>query len=145
MIDPHATDNLEMFDELPDDALEHLQDPEITKRWPQSLTDMLMVIEAAHRRAGDDAESARERAFRAVRALAHFHGGHIFYLPKGRQIDRALRDREIWERHNGANVSELAQAYDLNEVRVYKILAEQRTLARRRSQPDLFEPQGQAD
>ncbi|RXE49194.1 Mor transcription activator family protein [Chromohalobacter israelensis] len=140
-----SDDTQDMGFDVPDDALEQLQDPEITKRWPQSLTDMLMVIEAAHRRAGDDAESARERAFRAVRALSHFHGGHIFYLPKGKQIDRALRDREIWERHNGANVAELAQEYDLNEVRVYKILAEQRLLARRRSQPDLFERQGQSD
>ncbi|MCJ8285122.1 Mor transcription activator family protein [Halomonas sp.] len=145
MIDPYATDNLEMFSDLPDDALEQLQDPEITKKWPQALTDMLTVIEAAYRRSGDDHETARGRAFLAVRALSHFHGGHIFYLPKGQQIDRALRDREIWERHDGQNVAELAKAYGLNEVRIYKILAEQRLLARRRHQPDLFERHGQAD
>lgn len=131
-------ENLDMGFEIPDDALEQLQDPEITKKWPQALTDMLSVIEAAHRHRGDDDNTARTLAFIAVRALAHYHGGHIFYLPKGEQIDRALRDREIFECFNGTNVSELASKYNLNDVRIYKILAEQRKLARDRHQPDLF-------
>lgn len=133
-----ADDNLDLGFEIPDDALERLEDPEIIKRWPQSLADMLMVIESAYRRAGDDDETARMRAFVAVRALAIFHGGRIFYLPKGKQIDRALRDREIWERHDGHNVAELAREFELNEVHIYRILAEQRKLARKRHQPDLF-------
>lgn len=131
-------ENLDMGFDIPDDALEQLQDPEITKKWPQALTDMLSVIEAAHRQRGDDDKTARTLAFIAVRALAHYHGGHIFYLPKGEQIDRALRDREIFECFNGTNVSELASKYNLNDVRIYKILAEQRKLARDRHQPDLF-------
>lgn len=137
--------NLDMGFAVPDDALEQMQDPEITKKWPQALADMLAVIESAYRRAGDDDKAARARAFVAVRALAHYHGGHIFYLPKGQQIDRALRDREIWERHTGSNVNELAREYDLNEVRIYKILAEQRRLARSRHQADMFEPPAQDD
>lgn len=132
-------DNLDMGFEVPDDALARLQDPEILKKWPQGLTDMLMVIEAAYRRAGDDQQLARERAFRAVRALAQFAGGRSLYVPQGRQLDRALRDREIWERHDGTNVSELAQRFALTEVQIYSILAEQRKLARARHQPDLFE------
>ncbi|ACL72733.1 putative phage transcription regulator [Thioalkalivibrio sulfidiphilus HL-EbGr7] len=139
MSDSRHDAQADMGFEVPADALEQLQDPEITKKWPQALTDMLMVIEGAYRRGGDDEQTARARAFVAVRALAHYHGGHIFYLPKGQQIDRALRDREIWERHDGANVAELAREFELNEVRIYKILAEQRKLARARRQPDLFE------
>lgn len=135
-------DNLDMGFEIPDDALEQLSDPEITKKWPQALTDMLSVIEDAHRQRGDDDKTARTLAFIAVRALAHYHGGHIFYLPKGEQIGRALRDREIFECFNGTNVHELARQYNLNDVRIYKILAEQRKLARDRRQPDLF---GRAD
>lgn len=131
-------DNLDMGFEIPDDALDQIKDPEITKKWPQALTDMLSVIEAAYRQRGDDDKTARTLAFIAVRALAHYHGGHIFYLPKGEQIDRALRDREIFECFNGTNVSELASKYNLNDVRIYKILAEQRKLARDRHQPDLF-------
>lgn len=133
-----TTDNLDMFPDVHDDALERMADPEIIKKWPQGLTDILSVIEAAYRRAGDDEHAARVRAFRAVHALAHFHGGHSFYLPKGERLAIALRDREIYERHNGANVTELAREYRITEVQIYSILAEQRKLARDRLQPGLF-------
>jgi len=131
-------DNLDLGFAIPEDALERLEDPEILKKWPQGLTDMLMVIEAAHLRAGDDKATARTRAFRAVRALAQFAGGRSFYIPKGEALDRALRDRELWERFDGSNVSELATWAHLTEVQVYAILAEQRKLARARIQPGLF-------
>lgn len=145
MTDNRDDTTLDMGFDIPDNALEQLHDPEITRKWPQALADMLMVIESAYRRGGDSDETARVRAFVAVRALAIYHGGRIFYLPKGQQIDRALRDREIWERHNGHNVAELAREYELNEVHIYRILAEQRKLARSRNQPDLFERHGQDD
>ncbi|WP_157958915.1 Mor transcription activator family protein [Salinicola sp. RZ23] len=132
------SNNHDMFPEIPDDALERMTDPEILKKWPQGLTDILLVIEAVYRRHGDNEEIARARAFRAVRALAHFHGGHSFYLPKGDRLEIALRDREIFERHNGANVTQLAREHRLTEVQVYSILAEQRKLARNRLQPGLF-------
>ncbi|MDC8804235.1 Mor transcription activator family protein [Halomonas pacifica] len=134
------SDNLELFgdDEIPADALERLADPEILGKWPQSLSDMLGVIEAAYCRAGDDQAEARRRAFRAVRALASYHGGRVFYLPKGEALDRALRDREIWERFDGKNHDALSREYDLNVVQIYRIIAEQRALARARNQPDLF-------
>ncbi|MCE8027524.1 transcriptional regulator [Halomonas daqingensis] len=134
-----SDDTLDFGFEVPDDALERMLDPEIVRKWPQGLSDMLTVIQAAHRRAGDDEETARLRAFRAVRALAHFAGGRSIYVPKGDQLDRALRDREIWERHGGSNnVAELARQYHLTEVQIYSILAEQRKLARARLQPDMF-------
>ncbi|MBZ9574396.1 Mor transcription activator family protein [Modicisalibacter sp. MOD 31.J] len=133
-----SDDNLDMGFEIPDDALERLQDPEILKKWPQGLSDMLSVIESAHRRAGDDDETARIRAFRAVRALAGFAGGRSFYVPKGEALERALRDREIWESFDGGNVSTLATRYHLTEAQIYSILAEQRKLARDRVQPGLF-------
>ncbi|KGE77664.1 Mor transcription activator family protein [Halomonas salina] len=134
-----ADDNLDMGFEIPEDALERLQDPEILRKWPQGLSDMVTVISAALCRAGDDEDTARERAFRAVRALAQYAGGRSLYVPKGDQLDRALRDREIWERFDGTNVSDLAGRFHLTEVQIYSILAEQRKLARARTQPDMFE------
>ena len=133
-----SDDTQDMGFDVPEDALERMLDPEILRKWPQGLSDMLTVIESAHRRAGDDDETARLRAFRAVRALAQFAGGRSLYVPKGERLDRALRDREIWERHDGANVTELAREYHLTEVQIYSILAEQRKLARARMQPDMF-------
>lgn len=126
-------------DDVPADALEHLKDPEIRSKWPQALADMVTVIEAAHRRAGDDEETARLRAFVTVRALSRFAGGRQLYMPKGEALDRALRDREIWTRHGReCNVEDLATAYSLTTVQVYSILAEQRALHRKRLQPSLF-------
>ncbi|SNT07307.1 Mor transcription activator family protein [Pseudomonas segetis] len=126
-------------DEMPTDALEHMQDPEIRSKWPQALADMVEVIEAAHRRAGDDEATARKRALVTVRALSRLAGGRLIYVPKGDALDRALRDRDIWQRHGGQNTVEtLASDYDLTVTRVYSILAEQRALHRKRSQPSLF-------
>ncbi|MDW7746564.1 Mor transcription activator family protein [Halomonas sp.] len=133
-----ADDTQDMGFEIPEDALARLQDPEILKKWPQGLSDMVTVITAALRRAGDDETTARERAFRAVRALAQYAGGRSLYVPKGEALDRALRDRDIWERFDGANVTALARQHDLTEVQIYAILAEQRKLARARVQPQLL-------
>lgn len=136
-----SDDNLDLGFAIPKDALERLEDPELLKKWPQGLTDMIMVIEAAMARRGASRDQARRVAFVAVRALSQFAGGRSFYIPKGEALDRALRDRELWERFDGSNVSELATWAHLTEVQVYAILAEQRKLARRRVQPELFEHQ----
>lgn len=131
------TDTLDMGFEIPEDALDRL-DPEMLRKWPQGLTDMLAVIEEALTHRGATPEQASQIAFVVVRALAQFAGGRSIYLPKGEALDRALRDRALWERFDGHNVSELAARAQLTEVQVYAILAEQRKLARRRMQPGLF-------
>ncbi|SES15186.1 Transcriptional regulator, Middle operon regulator (Mor) family [Vreelandella subterranea] len=133
----HKADNLDLGFGIPNDALDYL-DPEILKKWPQGLSDMLTVVENAHIRAGDDQKVARRRAFAAVRAISSFAGGRSLYVPQGRQLDRALRDREIWERHTGDNIQQLVADYGISEAQVYSILAEQRKLARARLQSDLF-------
>ncbi|AQU83231.1 MULTISPECIES: Mor transcription activator family protein [unclassified Halomonas] len=133
----HKVDNLDLGFGVPADALDYL-DPEILKKWPQGLSDMLTVVENAYIRAGDDPQVARNRAFSAVRAISSFAGGRSLYVPQGRQLDRALRDREIWERHTGDNIPQLVEDYGLTEAQVYSILGEQRKLARARMQSDLF-------
>ena len=125
-------------DDVPDDALEHMMSPEVRAKWPKALANLVDVVEAAHRRAGDDKDLARDRAFITVRALSRYAGGRQLYMPKGDVLERALRDREIWERHRGNNVDDLAEAYGLTVVQVYSILAEQRALHRQRMQPPLF-------
>lgn len=131
--------NLDMFgDDIPADALEHMLSPEVRAKWPAALTNLVDVIEAAHLRAGDDQDAARARAFITVRAMSNYAGGRQLYMPKGDVLERALRDREIWERHTGNNVEDLADAYSLTTVQVYSILAEQRSLHRQRIQPSLF-------
>lgn len=129
----------DMFgDELPSDILEHLLAPEIRAKWPKALADLVTVIETANGRAGDDQDAARDRAFIVVRALSTYAGGRPLYIPKDDVLERALRDREIWERFQGNNIDELASTFDLTVKRVYSIIAEQRSLHRQRMQPSLF-------
>ncbi|UZZ12216.1 hypothetical protein NDO41_07010 [Ectopseudomonas mendocina] len=132
-----STDDL-FGDEIPDDALEHMQSPEIRAKWPKALADLVSVIEAAHLRAGDGPEVAQRRAFVTVRALSNYAGGRQLYMPKGDVLERALRDREIWGKYKGNNIDDLAEAFDLTVVQVYSIIAEQRALHRQRIQPSLF-------
>ncbi|WIX34938.1 Mor transcription activator family protein [Salinicola sp. JS01] len=133
-------DNHDMFPEIPDDALEHMADPEIISKWPQKLTDLLHVVEQRFRDAGADEQQARYIAFQVVRVLSTHHGGQTFYLPRGKRLETALRDREIFETFSGTrgSVSELARRHQLSEMHVYAIIAEQRDLHRRRYQPALF-------
>lgn len=125
-------------DELPSDVLEHLQAPEIRAKWPKALADLVTVIESANGRAGDDQDAARDRAVIIVRALSKYAGGRQLYIPKDDALERALRDREIWNRFQGNNVDELAATYKLTAVKVYSIIAEQRVLHRQKVQPSLF-------
>ncbi|MBU0809633.1 MAG: transcriptional regulator [Gammaproteobacteria bacterium] len=131
--------NQDLFgDDVPADALEHMQSPEIRAKWPKALADLVSVIEAAHLRAGDAPEVAQRRAFVTVRALSNYAGGRQLYMPKGEILERALRDREIWSRYNGRNIDDLVAEFDLGFVQVYSIIAEQRALHRQRIQPSLF-------
>ena len=131
--------NNDLFgDDVPEDALEHMQSPEIRAKWPKALADLVSVIEAGHLRAGDAPEIAQRRAFITVRALSHYAGGRQLYMPKGEVLERALRDRQIWAKYKGNNVDDLVDEFGLTVQKVYSILAEQRELHRQRIQPSLF-------
>lgn len=131
--------NHDLFgDEVPDDALEHMQSPEIRAKWPKALADLVSVIEAALLRAGDAPDVAQRHAFIVVRALSNYAGGRQLYVPKGEILERALRDLKIWSRYQGRNIDDLAVEFDLTAVQVYSIIAEQRALHRQRIQPSLF-------
>ena len=132
-------DNFDLgFDEIPADALERMPDPELARHWPQSLVDMLQVIEEEYVSIGIAPRLAQRLAFSILRILAYYHGGQVFYLAKEDQLDRALRDHQIWCEFNGSNHAELARRYDKGVIQIYKILAEQRALHRDRIQPGLF-------
>lgn len=125
-------------DTAPDNALDHMEDKEIRAKWPAALVDMTDVAAAALARDGVDVAIARRQAVTVMRALAIYHGGRKFYLPNGEALDRALRNMRIWDDFNGNNVDDLARRYRLSDVQIYAILSEQRTLHRRKTQPDLF-------
>ena len=132
--------NAELFTDLPMPAsLDDVLPVEIEDAWPQLLTDMLQVVQAAYADAGAQPEQARELAFVAMRALARYHGGRTFYLPRGETLEQAIRNVRMWDEFNGKNVGELCSRYKLTEQRVYQVLAEQRALRSRKIQPALFD------
>jgi len=112
------------------DLPERLEAREPGLRWPQALRDMTDVATAALRELG--LAEPQAAAFAVMRALSRYQGGRMFYLPKGDELDRALRDRQIWEDYDYRNVPELAARYGLTEKRIYEIIKVQRALHRQR-------------
>lgn len=96
---------------------------------------MLDVMSQALRAELPEAQ-AQQYATRALAALARYHGGRMYYLPKGEALERALRDRDIYQRytHRRESILELVEAYGLTEQHIYRIIAEQRALHVRRVQ-----------
>lgn len=132
--------NMELFEGEPlasDAELDGLP-MEIECHWPKMLVDMLDVARAALSDAGANDARAREIAIIVMRALARYHGGHSFYLPKGEALEEALTHYRIWQEFGTLSVRELSLKYDMSEVHIYRIYARQRALARARVQPDLF-------
>ncbi len=130
-----------MSNTLPEPTHDVTDEPEMRALWPQALVDMLDVIAASLARELGDQEQARRLAALAIRELAHYFGGRMTYLPRGDRLERALRDKAIWDAHDGRRTSvlELAARYRLTEQQIYAILREQRALHVRRVQPGLFE------
>lgn len=107
-------------------------------KWPRLLANMLDVVDAAFRRQGLAAAQAGSLARLAMLALAKYHGGVSFYLPSGEEIERALRDDEIWRDIGPLSAEDLARRHEISVQRVYQIYAEQRALRKARQQPGLF-------
>lgn len=134
-----AERTIELFTdlELPE-SLDACLPVEIEEAWPKLLVDMLQVMQQAYKDAGAELDQARELAVIGLRALANYHGGRTWYLPRGDKLEQALRNAKMWEEFNGKNVGDLCTKYRLTEQMVYQILAEQRAIRARKIQPQLF-------
>lgn len=120
------------------EMMAHLDDPEIRHKWPQALAGFLDVATDGLIRSGREKADATNAAIIAVRSLARYQGGRMFYLPKGDALEKALRDYQIWNEFRGRNQDELATKYRLTVVQIYSILREQRALHRKKVQPGLL-------
>ncbi len=81
---------------------------------------------------------AKAQARKLALVQAHYMGGRAYYIPTGDHLKAALRDRAIWDEFNGRNIDALARKHGLSVPQTYAVVAEQRLLARRRLQPELF-------
>jgi len=105
-------------------------------RWPAELVTMLDV--AAHALAeAFPKEQAENAAIIAVASIAHYYGGRMFYLPKGKRLEIALRDREIYHQyqHTRGSIVELAEKHDMTEQAIYRIVSQQRALHTKKAKP----------
>ena len=109
------------------------------EKWPVRLAELVDLLVQDARRRGVDLETATAEATRTVLLIAQHEGGRPFYLPRGDSLVQALRDRQLYLRHNGRNTEELADQYGMTVRHVQRICAEQRALQLRRRQRPLFE------
>lgn len=108
-------------------------------KWAPALVSMVQVLEARHRTRGMAEDDAFALACDSVMALAEYFGGRVWYLPRGDRLKIALRDASIhrqWQR-KGAVIQNLAAAHKLTEIHLYRIIAQQRELHLRKTQPGL--------
>lgn len=105
--------------------------------WPHTLAQMMDVTCAAMVRTGLDEETAEKLARVAVVAQANYIGGRSLYLPRGRALERALRDDAIWRASRRGNTVALALKYDLSDRAIQMIVRRQTLLHRSRMQREL--------
>ncbi|AXR14471.1 TPA: transcriptional regulator [Pseudomonas aeruginosa] len=107
-------------------------------KWEGTLAEMLGIVEHTLRE-GSSGDDPAEQARRIVYGISSTMGGRMFYLPRGDQLKRSLRDSALYnEWVNGkGTIPDLARKYRLVQPTVYEIIKRQREL-HRRSEPDLF-------
>lgn len=117
---------------------DRLADADVEARWSSRLAELFDVFVAHLRRQGRDDDSAAAEARRLVVLLSKHFGGRQWYLPRGADLDRALRDATIYKQMGRLPVEEIARQHGLTTSRVYQIHKEQGVLRLRKVQPGLF-------
>ncbi|WP_330925264.1 Mor transcription activator family protein [Candidatus Sororendozoicomonas aggregata] len=124
--------------------LAHLDDEVVVDRrlWPKDLALLADTALEELRTVGiKDKESVvlMEKLLVAVSMLC---GGRGYYMPKGERLRNGIRDRKIYQQHDGSThgpqgVRALAKHYRLSENKIYDILREQRQICVAKLQPSL--------
>ncbi|MEN9532840.1 MAG: hypothetical protein RIQ83_2064 [Pseudomonadota bacterium] len=120
------------------DRLDQIPVSELTAKWPKALSELVDVLACELGRGGMAPDLARAQARKLALVQAHYMGGRAYYIPTGEHLKAALRDRAIWDEFNGRNIDQLARKHGLSVPQTYAVVAEQRQLARRRTQSELF-------
>lgn len=107
-------------------------------KWPETLVQMLDGVHATLLRIGMSEEQAEQASLTIIHDHAQNFGGCQYYLPKGDELKRALRDREIFRLAGRVDVAVLAQRYNLSMKQIWEIQRTQRALHINKIQPSLF-------
>jgi Mor family transcriptional regulator len=108
------------------------------KNYPEILADLADQVGVKLVDAGVGTERAADIGFAVAEHVRKHWSKHPFYLPAGVAYELSLRDREIYERYDGHNHTELAKAYDRTVVRIYQIIKRVRTEMFKERQGALF-------
>ncbi|MBG4648123.1 hypothetical protein I5F68_30295 [Pseudomonas aeruginosa] len=76
--------------------------------------------------------------------MAAHWGGQNIYFPMGLSIKLSRRDRQIYDKFNGHNQSDLAREFGVSLQWVYKIIKAVRKEEIARRQVDMFSPASDA-
>ncbi|MNF93754.1 Mor transcription activator family protein [compost metagenome] len=121
----------------PEQVLANMPDLSSAK-WEGTLAEMVGIVEH-NLRDGSISDDPAEQARQIVYGISSTMGGRMFYLPRGDQLKRSMRDSALYKEWvNGTGtIPDLARKYRLVQPTVYEIIKRQREL-HRRSGPDLF-------
>ncbi|MBY8217234.1 transcriptional regulator [Vibrio fluvialis] len=95
---------------------------ESTKRWPEAVRQMYDLFKYELNSAGVD----EKLALKLASAMCHHFGGMQVYLGRGKELQRLLRDLQIWNDFNGKNIHELIEKYDICYSQIYRIISRMR-------------------
>jgi Mor family transcriptional regulator len=136
-------DTTDMFGiELSDaEAMAHLDEMTAVEfsHWPQRLVELIDVIsECLVRKHQVSDDAALRQASDLTVAISRYFGGRQIYIPLSQKLERAIRDKIIYQECKSGNIEELAIKYKMTTVSIYKIYSRQRALHISRIQRPLF-------
>lgn len=103
------------------------------QKWPERLAEFHDVIEYYFKEVLKTPESeAHKHADGMTTVIAKHFGGRPFYMPKGKSLNRSLRDQQIYKKFTGRNQDKLAEEYDLSTAQIYAIVARQYQLRQKK-------------
>lgn len=101
--------------------------PAAQHAWRGVMEEMRDCLTDNHLRQGLESQEAKRLASSDVVALAQLMGGRPVYLPRGKQIESAIKHAEIYEAWAaGEVVASIARRYRMAAASVYDIVKQER-------------------
>lgn len=95
----------------------------------KAIAELSAVIGSAIEASGYSKEESQSITEVAIKAMSFMAGGRQFYLPRGKALEIAIRNRKLFQEFTGKNIHALVNKYNISEVQVYKIIKSQREAA----------------
>jgi Mor family transcriptional regulator len=87
---------------------------------------------------GWDGDQSHDIGESIAMEIAGEWGGQLLYIPKGKFVLLAKRDREIWAAFDGQNIKDLVRQFKVTEQHIYRIIKAMRKADADARHGDLF-------